>query len=68
MDPQSISTFFSRNVDTSKDYESFWESLCFISANEWHWTQSQLLETDIPYIFVLLKGRDKYITEMNKKR
>ena len=68
MNPSTLSTFFSKHVDKEFELEKFWKNLLFISANEWHWTQQELYETDIPYILILLEGREIYIKELNKKR
>jgi len=68
MDINAISSFFNKNVGRENEAEKFWNSLSFIATNEWHWSQKDLCEADIPYVLALLESREKHIKEMNKKR
>lgn len=68
MELSTISSFFNKNVNKGKELEKIFNTICFISVNEWHWTQEDLFNTEIPYLYMLLEGRTSYIEEQNKKR
>lgn len=44
-----------------------WRSIIFIAVNEWHWTQSDIEEVDIPFLLLCLDARRDYIAEQERQ-
>ena len=48
---------------SQKDYED----LMFVLANEFHWTQEDIYNTDIPFILNLLNARKRFNDEQERQ-
>jgi hypothetical protein len=59
-----ISSFFSK---IPKSSSTDLEDLCFILVNEFHWTQEDIIDTEVPFIFQLLNARKRSIDRQNKE-
>ncbi len=56
---QELNSFFNQVSNPDKRAEEDWEDLIYILSNELSWTQEDIYNTDIPFIYQCLKGRDR---------
>jgi len=64
---KEITTFFNEisthNNDVShKDFQNF----MFILVNEFHWTQKEIEEAELPFVWDLIEARFRMIKEQEK--
>ena len=44
-----------------------WEDLVFVLVNEFHWTQEDIWNTDIPFIFNMIEARTRVLKEQDRQ-
>ena len=63
--------FSSVTKSSSHNSQRQWEDLCFIFVNEFHWNMQDIYSADIPFIFDILRSRERMIKQQeldSKKR
>lgn len=62
-----ISEFFNGlGVERDDDIDNWFDNIIFICSNEFHWTQEEFFNTDIPYLLRLLIIRNKVLKKQEE--
>lgn len=60
-----IKSFFKEVGTPESDRE--YQNLMFILVNEFHWSQSDIAEADLPFVMELLSARKRMISEQERQ-
>jgi hypothetical protein len=61
-----LRNLFSNTIKIKDVDNTDYENLMFILVNEFHWTQKDIQETDLPFVYELLYARKRMIDEQEK--
>jgi hypothetical protein len=61
-----LELFFSQIASKERQEEQFFENLFFLALHEWHITPKELMEIEIPVLYILLGKQKEYNDNYNK--
>lgn len=64
---EELNSFFNQVSNPDKRAEEDWEDLIYIVVNEFGWSQEDIFESDIPFIFQCLNGRNRSLKKQEQQ-
>lgn len=61
-------SFFKNISSKDRDEQKFFEDVMFLAVHEWHLTPNELMEIDIPILYLLLRKQGEFNKEQTKRR
>ena len=57
---KDLDSFF-KEIQSDKGNDLDFDRIAYIATSEWHWSDEQLMNCSIPYLFIMLEQRAKDI-------
>jgi hypothetical protein len=71
MNNNQLKNLFDSSINSVKPKSNVgqkeFEDLMFILSNEFHWTQKDIQETDLPFVFEVLNARKRMFDEQERQ-
>ncbi|HEY9702089.1 MAG TPA: hypothetical protein V6C58_06570 [Allocoleopsis sp.] len=67
MNENIIRNFFNETKKSISDTPKEYEDLMFILVNEFHWSQKDIAEAELPFVYELLNARKRMIQEQERQ-
>ena len=62
-----LQNFFSNVITHSEASDKEFQNLMFVLVNEFHWSQSDIEASDLPFVWDLIDARNRMIKEQERQ-